>query len=48
MVGTIALMRQDGRVYAADMKGFVSHRVDYLPDEVRYQYSAPPEQDSLF
>lgn len=48
MVGTVALMRQGGRVYAASLKNYVSHLVEYRPEEVLYEYSAPPEQGSLF
>lgn len=48
MVGTIALMRQQGRVYAASLKDYVSHRIDFRAGEVLYEYSAPPEQGSLF
>ncbi|BDE95208.1 DUF2797 domain-containing protein [Raoultibacter timonensis] len=48
MVGTFALMRQQGRVYAASLKDYVSHLVDYRFGEVLYEYSAPPEQGSLF
>lgn len=48
MVGTIALMEQQGRVYAVSLKDYVAHRIDYRPDEVLYEYSAPPEQGSLF
>lgn len=48
MVGTVALMRQQGRVYAVSLKSYVSHLIDYRPEEVLYEYSAPPEQGSLF
>lgn len=48
MVGTTALMRQQGRVYAVPLKGYVSHRISFIPNEVQHEYSAPPEQDSLF
>lgn len=48
MVGTIALMRQQGRVYAAPLKGYVSHRIELREGEVLWEYSAPPEQGSLF
>ncbi|WP_139651829.1 DUF2797 domain-containing protein [Raoultibacter phocaeensis] len=48
MVGTIALMRQQGRVYAAPLKSYVSHRIELREGEVLWEYSAPPEQGSLF
>ena len=48
VVGTIALMRQQGRVYAVALKDYVSHRIEFRENEVLYEYSAPPEQGSLF
>ncbi|MEG0324741.1 MAG: DUF2797 domain-containing protein [Raoultibacter sp.] len=48
MVGTTILMRQQGRVFAVALKDYPSHRVDFIPGSIQYEYSAPPEQDSLF
>lgn len=48
MVGTTILMRQQGRVFAVALKDYLSHRIELFPGQIKHEYSAPPEQDSLF